>query len=99
MPYDDALAERISEYLDPSKGVVEKRLFGCACFLLGGNVVVGVWGDSLVACVGPDAYDDALHETHVRAFDITGRPMGVGCGSGCKASRTTASYTAGSGGR
>src|SRR4051794_21586940 len=43
--------------------------------LLGGNVLVGVWKDSLIARVGPGGYGDALLEPHVREFDITGRPM------------------------
>jgi hypothetical protein len=38
-------------------------------------MLVGVWKDSLIARLGPDNYDDALLEPHVREFDITGRPM------------------------
>jgi hypothetical protein len=75
MAFDRALAERIRECLARRKGVEEKTLFGCACFLLGGNVLVGVWKDSLIARVGPDGYEDALLEPHVKEFDITGRPM------------------------
>ena len=75
MAFDGTLAERVRACLARRKGVEERTLFGCACFLLRGHVVVGVWGDSLVARVGPDAYEDALLEPHVRAFDITGRPM------------------------
>ena len=75
MAIDESLAARIREALARKKGVEEKKLFGCACFLLGGNVLVGVWKDSLIARVGPDNYDDALLEPHVREFDITGRPM------------------------
>ena len=75
MAFDEALAERIREVLARKKGVEQKKLFGCACFLLGGNVLVGVWGDSLIARVGPEAYEDALLDYHAREFDITGRPM------------------------
>lgn len=50
-------------------------MFGGVCFLLNGNLLVGVWKDSLIARVGKDAYDDALQEEHVREFDITGKPM------------------------
>ena len=38
-------------------------------------MLVGVWKTSLIVRIGPDAYDDALLEPHVREFDITGRPM------------------------
>src|SRR5262245_53888125 len=75
MAFDESLTARIRGALARKKGVEEKKLFGCACFLLGGNVLVGVWKDSLIARVGPDGYEDALKEPHVNEFDITGRPM------------------------
>jgi hypothetical protein len=75
MAFSEELAERIRHALARKKGVGEKRLFGCACVLLGGNVLVGVWKYSLIARVGPDGYEEALLEPHVREFDITGRPM------------------------
>ncbi len=75
MAFDRTLVDRVRECLARRKGIEEKTLFGCACFLLRGNVLVGVWKDSLVARVGPDWYEDALLEPHVKEFDITGRPM------------------------
>src|SRR3954469_13205625 len=75
MAFDESLAARIRGALARQKGIGKKKLFGCACFLLGGNVLAGVWKDSLIARVGPDGYEDALLEPHVREFDITGRPM------------------------
>lgn len=50
-------------------------MFGGVCFLLNGNLLVGVWKDSLIARVGRDAYEPALREKYTREFDITGRPM------------------------
>lgn len=50
-------------------------MFGCICFLLNGNALAGVWKDSLIARLGADEGEAALREPHVRAFDITGRPM------------------------
>lgn len=75
MAFDENLAERIRDALARKKGVEEKKLFGCACFLLGGNVLVGVWKRSLIARVGPDEYEDALLEADTKEFDITGTPM------------------------
>jgi hypothetical protein len=57
------------------KGVEEKKMFGCICFFLDGNVLAGVWEDRLITRLGPDEGEAAMLEPHVRAFDITGRPM------------------------
>jgi hypothetical protein len=50
-------------------------MFGGVGFLLNGNMLVGVWKNSMIARLGPNASDDALREPHVREFDITGKPM------------------------
>ena len=50
-------------------------MFGGVGFLLHGNLLVGVWKDSLIVRLGPDGRDAAMLEPHVRPFDITGRPM------------------------
>ena len=75
MAFNEALAERIRQRLARRKNVEEKRMFGGVGFLLNGNMLVGVWKDSLIARLGPDQGDDALLEPHVKEFDITGRPM------------------------
>ena len=75
MAADESLAARIRDALARKKGVEEKKMFGGICFLLNGNLLVGVWKDSLIARLGPDEGEEALLEPHVRAFDITGRPM------------------------
>ena len=40
--------------------------------MLHGNMLVGVWKDSLIARLGPEQGDEALLEPHVKVFDITG---------------------------
>ena len=75
MAYDESLAARIRDALVRKRGVEEKKMFGCICFLLNGNALVGVWKDRLISRLGPDEGEAALREPHVRAFDITGRPM------------------------
>ncbi len=75
MAFDDNLAARIRDALARKRGVEEKRMFGGVGFLLNGNMLVGVWKDSLIVRLGPDNYDDALLEPDVREFDITGKPM------------------------
>ena len=75
MPFDESLAERIRDALSRKNGVEERKMFGCVCFMLDGNALAGVWKDRLIARLGPDEGEAALLEPHVRAFDITGRPM------------------------
>jgi len=75
MAFDESLAARIQDALARKKGVEEKKMFGGVGFLFNGNMLVGVWKDSLIVRLGPDEGDEALKETHVNEFDITGRPM------------------------
>jgi TfoX/Sxy family transcriptional regulator of competence genes len=75
MAFDEPLAARIRDTLARTKGVEEKKMFGGVGFLLHGNMLVGVWKDSLIARLGPDEGEAALREPHVKAFDITGRAM------------------------
>jgi TfoX/Sxy family transcriptional regulator of competence genes len=75
MAFSEALAERIRQALARRKNVEEKKMFGGDGFLLNGNMLVGVWKDSLIARLGPDEGDLALLDPHVKEFDITGRAM------------------------
>jgi TfoX/Sxy family transcriptional regulator of competence genes len=75
MAFNEVLATRIRQALTRKRGIEEKKMFGGVGFLLNGNLLVGVWKDSMIVRVGPDQSDQALSEPHVRAFDITGKPM------------------------
>ena len=75
MAFDENLADRIRHALARKKNIDEKKMFGGIGFLLNGNMLVGVWKDSLIVRLGHDDGDKALLEPHVRPFDITGRAM------------------------
>jgi TfoX/Sxy family transcriptional regulator of competence genes len=75
MAFDENLAARIRVALARKKNIEEKKMFGGIGFLLNGNMLIGGWKNSLIVRVGPDGYEDALLEPHVKEFDITGRPM------------------------
>jgi hypothetical protein len=75
MAFSEELAERIRQGLARRKGVEEKKMFGGIGFLLNGNLLVGVWKDSLIVRLGPEEGGDALLEPHVSEFNITGRTM------------------------
>jgi hypothetical protein len=73
--FSEPLAQRIRQRLARRRNVESKAMFGGLGFLLNGNLLVGVWKDSLVVRLGPEAGVDALREPHVGEFDITGRAM------------------------
>ena len=75
MAFSEKLAARIRLELSSGKNVVENKMFGGVGFLLHGNMIVGVWKDSLIVRLGPEQAGEALLEPHVREFDITGKPM------------------------
>jgi TfoX/Sxy family transcriptional regulator of competence genes len=75
MPFDETLAARIRKTLARKKGIEEKKMFGGICFMLNGNMLVGVWKDSLIVRLGDEQGEEALLEPHVKPFDITGKPM------------------------
>jgi hypothetical protein len=75
MAFDETLAARIRAALARKRGVEEKKMFGGIGFLLHGNLLVGVWKESLVVRLGEEEGEEALREPHVKEFDITGRPM------------------------
>ena len=74
MAYSLKLAERLRSELNGIP-IVEKKMFGGVGFLLNGNMACGVNKDDLVVRVDPEKHNALLKKSHVRPFDITGRPM------------------------
>ena len=75
MVFSKSLAARVRQSLAGRRDVVEKKMFGGVAFLLDGNMLVGVWQDSLIARLGAEQAEKALKQPNVGEFDITGRPM------------------------
>ncbi len=75
MPYDEILAERVRAVFQSEPGCTEKKMFGGICFMVGGNMAVGVTGSDLMVRPGPDNFESALALPHARPMDFTGRPM------------------------
>jgi hypothetical protein len=70
---DQTLVERVRGRLARRRNIEEKKMFGGTAFMLNGNLLVGVRRDSLLVRVGPAQTDEALRETHAKAFEIKGR--------------------------
>lgn len=75
MAYSESLAARVRQAVKGWRGFTEKKMFGGICFMLHGNMCVGIWQTSLIVRLGPDQATTALKEPNVVEFDITGRPM------------------------
>src|SRR5258708_8741867 len=75
MAYEETLGARIRRAVGPRADVTEKKMFGGLAFLLDGRMFCGIVKDDLMVRVGPDRYEAALAEAHVRPMDFTGRPM------------------------
>lgn len=75
MAYDEGLAQIIREVLGDTPGIGEKKMFGGLCFTLGGNMMVGIVKESLMARVGEDAALAGLSKPGARPMDFTGKPM------------------------
>ena len=74
MPYSETLDSRIVSVLS-GWGATRKKMFGGTCHLINGNMICGVYKDSLVLRLGEEQGRKALKEPHVRPFDVTGKPM------------------------
>ncbi|MCE9606584.1 MAG: TfoX/Sxy family protein [Planctomycetia bacterium] len=95
MTYSLSLADRVRHALRAHHGIAEKKMFGGLCFLLGGNMLVGIMRSSLIVRLGAEAAADALKQEHVGEFDATGRPMKgwiVVDGEGLESDRRLASW-------
>lgn len=75
MAYDALLDERLQNLFASRKTITRKKMFGGTCYLLHGNMLCGVWKDSLIVRLDPDEYEAAIKKPYARKFDITGKPM------------------------
>jgi len=76
MAYDEKTAERVREVLVGRRGVVEKKLMGGLCFMVGGAMSCAVSGrGGLLVRVDPDDHARMVAEPHAAAADMRGRLM------------------------
>jgi TfoX/Sxy family transcriptional regulator of competence genes len=74
MAYDEALAQRIRDFLN-GPAVEERKMFGGLAFLVGGRMCCGVQDTDLMVRVPRERHEQALRQPHVRPMDFTGRPL------------------------
>jgi hypothetical protein len=74
MPFSESLASRTRDALARRRGITEQKMFGGLCFILRGNILVGVRRDSLIARLGEEEASKALKKSYVTQMG-TRRPM------------------------
>ncbi|MFJ3882437.1 TfoX/Sxy family protein [Streptomyces sp. NPDC090077] len=74
MAFDEVLAARVQERLEP-EGVTAKKMFGGITFLLQGNALANVYEEGLMVRVGPDGMDEALARPGTRQLIFRGKPQ------------------------
>lgn len=75
MAFSTSLAARVRQTLGHDRPLAEKRMFGGLGFLLRGNLLVAIWGTSLIVRVGALRAAEFMQDPFTRPFDVTGKPM------------------------
>ena len=75
MGFDQDLVDRVRRILGKIDGVSEKKMFGGLCFLVKGNMALGLVNEDLMVRVGPESYQKMLAQPSVRKMDFTGKPL------------------------
>ena len=76
MAYDEWLAERVSKILrEKSVHFLDKKMMGGLCFMVDDKMCVGIVKNTLMARIGPEAYEAALEKKGVSEMNFTGRAM------------------------
>ena len=76
MAYDEDLAFRLRDLLEPEAGLSEKKMFGGLAFMINGHMAVTVSRQGgLMLRVDPAQTDELLREKHAQPFEMRGRLM------------------------
>ena len=77
MAYDEKVAERLSKVFSEHKGVAEKKMFGGIAYIYKDHMCVGIVDNMLMVRVGPEQYEKALSQNHVKPMDFTNERLCV----------------------
>lgn len=72
---DEKTLARLRSFFEGRANVVEKRMIGGLCFMVGGAMCCGLTRDGLAVRVGPDALEENLRRSHTRPMTFGGRPL------------------------
>lgn len=76
MAYDEDLAYRVRDLLEPEQGLSEKKMFGGLTFMINGHMAVNVSRQGgLMLRIDPAQTDELLRDKHAAPFQMRGKPM------------------------
>lgn len=76
MAYDEYLADRVRQiFAELHVQTEEKRMMGGLCFMVNDKMCAGIVGETLMARLDPEIYQEVLNRPGAREMDFTGRPM------------------------
>lgn len=75
MPYNEQLAQRITNLLTKQKGVVEKKMFGGIAYMLKDKMMIGIAKERLMVRCLPERYEELLQKPYAGVMDFTGKVM------------------------
>ena len=76
MGYDETLADRLRDVLEPQDGVSEKRMFGGLAFLVHGHMACAASSQGgLMLRVDPEQSPTFVEEPGVTLFEMNGRKL------------------------
>lgn len=75
MAYSLEIAQRIADILAETPGITSKQMFGGICFLLNGNMLLGVEQDRIMVRIGKERYDELLALDEASEMTFTKKPM------------------------
>ena len=75
MAYDYDMAKRIRRVLSEREDVTERKMFGGLAFLICGNICCGLSGNTLMARIGEEQYEESLKNNHASDIDFTNKAV------------------------
>jgi len=74
-PPSDRLVGRFDALLPRNALVVRRKMFGCPCAFVNGNMFAGVYQQSIVVRLPEDSRSALLHQGRAQPFTVRGRTM------------------------
>jgi TfoX/Sxy family transcriptional regulator of competence genes len=75
MAYNPEIEKRINEVVKDWPGITLKKMFGGIGFLLNGNMLTGVYKESLILRLNETDFEEIKNVRGFHFFDITGKAM------------------------